>query len=165
MAKIRLGISACLLGENVRYDGGHALNEYLRNVLGRRVEYLPVCPEAGCGLGIPRETMRLTGDIAKPLLITTGTKIDHTQKMENWARNKMTELASESLRGFIFKSRSPSCGMERVKVYDANEMFQEVGVGILARIFREYFPLLPVADETRLQNQALRQDFLRQIFA
>ncbi|HOW57326.1 MAG TPA: DUF523 domain-containing protein [Smithellaceae bacterium] len=165
MTKARIGISACLLGINVRYDGGNALNLYLREELGKLVEFVPVCPEAELGLGIPREKIRLTGNPQRPRVFTIHTKIDWTEKMEAWAAGRVISLKKENLRGFIFKSSSPSCGLEQVKVYDADEMFQETGAGIFARIFREHFPLLPVAEETNLLNQALREDFLRSIFA
>jgi uncharacterized protein YbbK (DUF523 family) len=106
--KPSLGISSCLLGSNVRYDGGHKLDRYLSDVLGRHVHWVPVCPEVECGLGVPRESMRLVGDPASPRLITTHTGTDHTQRMERWARQRSAELEREDLCGFVFKSRSPS---------------------------------------------------------
>ena len=115
--KIRLGISSCLLGNMVRYDGGHKLDEFLVRTLGAYVEYVPVCPEVECGMSIPREALRLVGDPAAPRLITVKTKKDYTGQMTDWARRRVRELESEDLCGYIFKSRSPSSGMERVKVY------------------------------------------------
>ncbi len=92
MEKIRLGISRCLLGENVRYNGGHALDRYLRDTLGKYVEYVPVCPEVECGFGIPRETLRLLGNPKKPRLVTSRTGVDHTDRMEAWAHKRVAEL-------------------------------------------------------------------------
>ena len=117
MEKIRLGISACLLGEPVRFDGGHQWDRFITDTLGQYVEFVPVCPEAECGLGVPREAMRLVGDPDAPHLVTVRTKIDLTDRMVTWARKRVEELEQEDLRGFIFKSKSPSSGMERVRVY------------------------------------------------
>ncbi|HDS05721.1 MAG TPA: DUF523 domain-containing protein, partial [Deltaproteobacteria bacterium] len=144
--KIKLGISACLLGENVRYDGGHKLDKFIKETLGQYVEYAAVCPEVECGLGIPRESMHLEGESDAPRLVTTRTKIDLTRRMVNWAQKRVRELEKEDLRGFIFKSDSPSSGMERVKIYNENKMPVKKGVGIFAGIFMNYFPVLPVED-------------------
>ncbi len=164
MEKIRLGISTCLLGHNVRYDGGHKLDRYLRDVLGAYVDYVPVCPEVEAGFGIPRETFRLVGDSARPRLITNKTKIDHTDRMETWARRRVKELEKEDLCGYVFKSDSPSSGMERVKVYDANNVPRKAAAGIFARIFMENFPLMPVEEEGRLHDPLLRENFIERIF-
>ncbi len=162
--KIRLGISSCLLGEKVRYDGGHKLDRWLRDELGRWVDYIPVCPEAECGLGIPREAMRLVGDPAAPRLVTITTGLDHTDRMQAYARRRVRELEAEELCGFIFKSGSPSSGMERIKVYDRNDVPFKVGTGIFARIFMDHFPLLPVEDEGRLHDPRLRENFIERVF-
>lgn len=165
MEKIKLGISACLLGENVRYDGGHKLDRFLQNTLGQYVEYVPICPEVECGLGIPRESMHLEGEPESPRLITTRTRQDMTQRMVDWARKRVTQLEKEYLCGFIFKSDSPSSGMERVKIYNENKMSVKKGVGIFAGIFMKLFPLLPVEDEGRLHDPGLRDNFIERIFA
>jgi len=162
--KIRLGISRCLLGENVRYDGGHALDPFLRDTLGKYVEYVPVCPEAECGLGIPREAMHLQGDQNRPRLVTRRTGVDHTDRMEAWAQRRVAELENEHLCGFIFKSGSPSSGMERVKVYDDKGVARKVGIGIFARTFIDHFPLTPVEEEGRLHDPVLRENFIERIF-
>ena len=165
MEKIKLGISTCLLGENVRYDGGHKLDRFLRDTLGRYVDYVPVCPEAECGMGIPREAMRLEGNPDAPRLVTRSTRIDKTEMMVSWAKKRIARLASEDLCGFIFKSDSPSSGMERVKVYDEKGMPAKTGVGIFARMFMDAFPLLPVEEEGRLHDPGLRENFIERIFA
>lgn len=166
MDKIRLGISTCLLGENVRFDGGHKLDRYLRDTLGAYVEYVPVCPEVECGLGVPRESMHLEGDPERPRLVTTRTGKDLTERMEAWARRRVAELEKENLCGFVFKSDSPSSGMERVKVYSGKGS-QPVrqGIGIFARTFMERFPLLPAEEEGRLHDPVLRENFIERIFA
>jgi uncharacterized protein YbgA (DUF1722 family)/uncharacterized protein YbbK (DUF523 family) len=164
MQQIHIGISACLLGQNVRYNGGHALDRFLRDTLGKYVQYLPVCPEVECGLGVPRETMRLIGDPKQPRLVTGKSGVDHTDRMEAWARKRVGELQNENLSGFIFKSDSPSSGMERVKVYDHNGVPQKSGVGVFARIFMENLPLIPVEEEGRLHDPILRENFIDRIF-
>ena len=103
--KIKLGISTCLLGENVRFDGGHKLDRFLTDTLGQYVEYVPVCPEVECGLPVPRESMHLEGDPDSPRLVTSRTKQDMTEKMVNWARRRVDELEKEGLMGFIFEER------------------------------------------------------------
>ena len=165
MEKIRLGISSCLLGENVRYDGGHKLDRFIKDTLGQYVEYVAVCPEVECGLDIPRESMRLEGGPEAPRLVTTRSKIDLTLRMMRWAQKRVVELEKEDLCGFIFKSDSPSSGMERVKIYGENKMPVKKGVGIFAGIFMKHFPLLPVEDEGRLHDPALRENFIERVFA
>ena len=166
MHKIRLGISACLLGQPVRFDGGHKLDRFITDTLGQYVEFVPVCPEVECGLGVPREAMRLVGAVDSPRLLTVRTKIDHTARMTAWARKRVQELEQENLCGFIFKSKSPSSGMERVKVYPEHAQGSPVtrGVGLFARLFMEHFPLLPVEDEGRLHDPVLRENFIARIF-
>jgi len=164
MEKIRLGISACLLGENVRYDGGHKLDRFLTDTLGQYVEYVPVCPEVECGLPIPRESMHLEGDPESPSLVTSRTKQDVTDRMVRWAEKRVVEIEEEDLCGFIFKSDSPSSGMERVRVYNEKGMPVKKGIGIFAKIFMEHFPLLPVEDEGRLHDPELRENFIERIF-
>ena len=165
MEKIKLGVSSCLLGENVRYDGGHKLDRFLTDTLGEYVEYVPVCPETECGLGVPREAMHLEGDPAFPRLITTSTRQDMTRRMMTWAHKRVAQLEKEALCGFIFKSDSPSSGRERIKVYNEKGMPVKKGVGIFARIFMEHFPLLPAEDDGRLHDPGLRENFIERIFA
>ncbi len=164
MKKIKLGISTCLLGENVRYDGGHKLDRFLTDTLGQYVEYVPVCPEVECGLPIPREALRLVGNPDFPRLITTHTKQDLTDRMTQWAQKRVVELEREGLFGFIFKSNSPSSGMERVKVYSEQGIPAKKGIGMFARTFMEHFPLLPVGEEGRLHDPILRENFIERIF-
>ena len=163
--RMRIGISTCILGENVRFDGGHKRDRFVTDTLGQFLEFVPVCPEVECGLGIPRESMRLVGDPESPRLVTNRTKIDHTERMITWARKRVQELEKEDLCGFIFKSRSPSSGMERVRVYNEKGIPAKTGVGMFARIFMEHFPLLPVEEDGRLHDIRLRENFIERIFA
>jgi uncharacterized protein YbgA (DUF1722 family)/uncharacterized protein YbbK (DUF523 family) len=163
--KIKLGISACLLGQSVRYNGGHQLDHFLKDTLGKYVDYVPVCPEVECGFGVPREAFRLIGEPDHPRLITINTKQDFTDRMETWARKRVAEIEGDGLCGFIFKGGSPSSGMERVKVYDDKGVPAKIGVGIFARIFMEHFPLIPVEEDGRLHDPVIRENFIERIFA
>jgi len=162
--KIRLGISSCLLGEPVRYDGGHKLDRFLRDTLGQYVEYVPVCPEVEMGLPTPREALRLVEREDGPHLVFSRSGGDVTGEMLAWARRRCRELEQEELCGFIFKARSPSSGMERVKLYDRNGVPHKEGVGLFARTFMEHFPLVPVEEEGRLNDARLRENFIECIF-
>jgi len=163
--RIRLGISACLLGKAVRFDGGHKLDHFLAGTLGQYVEYVPVCPEVECGMPVPREAMHLEGKPESPRLITIHSRIDKTSQMIGWAEKRVVALGKEKLMGFIFKSDSPSSGMERVKIYNEKGAAVRKGVGIFARQFMEHFPLLPVEEEGRLHDPAIRQNFIERVFA
>lgn len=170
--KIRLGVSSCLLGNPVRFDGGHKKDSWLVNTLGEYVDYVPVCPEVEMGLPIPREALRLVGDPENPRLVTSKTYIDHTTNMKEFAARRVKELEKENLCGFVFKRASPSSGMERVKVYkdvDPKEAKNAgapslKGVGIFAKAFMDHFPLLPVEEEGRLGDARLRENFIERIF-
>ena len=163
-SELKIGVSSCLLGNEVRFDGGHKHDRYLTGTLAQYFSFVPVCPEVECGLPVPREAMRLVGDPESPALVTNKTGVDHTERMTAWARRRVVELEAEDLCGFIFKNRSPSSGMERVKVYDRNNVPQNSGVGVFARIFMEHFPLLPVEEEGRLHDMLLRENFIESIF-
>lgn len=162
--RIRIGISACLLGQPVRYDGSHKHDRYITGTLGEYFEFVPVCPEVEAGFPIPRESLRLVGDPENPRLVTTRSGIDHTARMTAWAERRVRELEAENLCGFIFKSDSPSSGLMRVKVYNEKGMPEKKGVGIFARAFTRHFPLLPVEEEGRLNDPKLREMFIEQIF-
>jgi uncharacterized protein YbgA (DUF1722 family)/uncharacterized protein YbbK (DUF523 family) len=164
MEKIKIGISACLLGEHVRYDGGHQWDRFFTQTLGRYFEWVPVCPEVEYGLPVPREAMRLVGDPAAPRLVTIRSGIDHTAGMKAWAEKKLLSLAKESLCGFIFKSKSPSSGMTAVKVYGDGGVPARRGTGIFAGAFMARFPLLPVEDDGRLHDPILRENFIERVF-
>ena len=162
---LRLGVSACLLGERVRYDGGHKLDRYLTGTLGQFFEWVPVCPEVEIGLPIPRESMRLVGDAEAPRLIAPKSGTDYTNQMKAWARGRLEELAAMNLCGFVAKKDSPSSGLFRVKVYNEHGMAQRNGTGIFPRELMNRFPLLPVEEEGRLNDMPLRENFIERVFA
>jgi uncharacterized protein YbgA (DUF1722 family)/uncharacterized protein YbbK (DUF523 family) len=162
---MKIGISSCLLGHKVRYDGQHKLDRFLRDELGAYVEWVPVCPEVECGLGIPRESMRLVGDDPQsPRLITNKNGLDLTEKMESYAKVRLEELSKENLRGFVFKTKSPSSGMRDVKIYTETGMPSRRGSGIFAREFMKRFPDIPVEDEGRLNDPGIRENFIEMIY-
>lgn len=165
MSPIRVGVSQCLLGEEVRHDGGHKRNPFVVDVLGRHFEYVPVCPEEEVGLGTPREAMRLTGDPAAPQLVTIRSKKDLTAEMEQYSERRVGELQKERLDGYILKAKSPSCGMERVKVYHEPGKSPRMGRGMFARELMEQMPNLPVEEEGRLHDPVLRENFIVQVFS
>ena len=163
--KPRVGISPCLLGKKVRYDGGHRRNLYITDVLGQHFGWIPVCPEVECGLGIPREPMHLIGDQAKPRLVTISTGIDHTDGMMKWAEDKLLALEKEDLCGFIFKSKSPSSATRGVTIVSPSGVECGTGAGIFGGAFIKHFSLIPVIDDEQLGDPALREDFLEKVFA
>lgn len=161
---IHILVSSCLLGEKVRYDGGHKRDPFLVETLGRFVTYVPICPEVGCGLPTPREAMRLQGDPADPRLVTSRTGVDHTGKMQGWIRRKLLDLEGLDLCGYICKKDSPSSGMERVKVYGDTGIPAKAGAGMFTKAFMDRFPLIPVEEEGRLQDPVLREMFVELVF-
>ena len=161
----RIGISACLLGDEVRFDGGHKRDPFLTDVLGPHVEWIRVCPEVEVGMGTPRETLRLVRDGNDPVrMVTTRTGVDHTDAMERWSGRRLGELAGEDLSGYVLKKDSPSCGMERVKVFGGGTPHR-IGRGIYAAALLERFPNLPVEEEGRLSDPVLRENFIERVFA
>jgi len=163
--RLRLGISACLFGQKVRYDGGHKLDAFLVHTLGRYVEWVPVCPEVEMGLPVPRETMSLAGDPESPRLVTTRTGTDYTDRMQCWAGERLQQLAGLGLSGFVFKKGSPSCGLLRVRVRDDTGVPAGTGRGLFAAAFAHRFPHPPVEEEGRLLDVRLRESFIERIFA
>jgi len=161
---IRLGIAECLLGHKVRYDGGHKLDPYLRDTLGQFVEWVPVCPEVGAGMPIPREPVRLVGSAEAPRLVGRQSGADWTDRMHDWGRECLDRLERLDICGYVFKYGSPSSGMSRVKVYGDSGIPQLTGVGIWARMVMERFPLLPFEDEGRLHDPRIRENFISRVF-
>jgi uncharacterized protein YbgA (DUF1722 family)/uncharacterized protein YbbK (DUF523 family) len=161
---LRVGISRCLLGEEVRFDGAHKRDTFLTEVLGRYVEWVPVCPEVEAGLGTPREVMRLVGDPEDPRLVTIKSVTDHTRALETMTKNRIEELKELDLSGYVFKKGSPSCGIERVRIYNEHGKPSRTGVGLFARAFIEQFPLIPVEEEGRLCDPTLRENFIERVF-
>jgi len=165
-AKIPIGISGCLLGERVRFDGGHKQDPYLTDTLGPFFEYVPVCPEVGCGLPVPRESMRLVGTPEANRLIGNKTGTDYTDRMQAYCDATAEALKTRNLHGFIFKAKSPSSGLFRVKLYTPDGMpLTQHTSGLFARTFTRAFPLLPCEEEGRLHDPALRENFIERVFA
>ncbi|WP_242343338.1 YbgA family protein [Anaeromyxobacter terrae] len=165
-ARLRIGVSSCLIGRKVRYDGQHKRDAFLVDVLGDFVEWVPVCPELEVGMGVPREPIRLVGAAGAPRLVAERSGTDHTAAMRRYAEARVAELERLDLAGYVTKKDSPSCGMERVRVYaEAGGPPRRDGVGAFARVLLERLPLLPVEEEGRLNDPALRESFIERIFA
>ncbi|MCK9239007.1 DUF523 and DUF1722 domain-containing protein [Desulfocurvus sp.] len=163
--RIRLGIARCLLGDPVRYDGTHKLDRTLRDVLGRFVEWVAVCPEVECGMPVPREAVRLVGDPAAPRLLGRNSGTDFTGQMRAWGQRRLEALADEGLCGYVFRYGSPSSGMSRVKVYpEAGGPARRDGVGLWAGMVMARFPELPFEDDGRLHDPAIRENFITRVF-
>lgn len=148
--KIKVGISACLLGRNVRYNGENKLDTLIADLLGQYVEFVPVCPEVGAGFGVPREPITLEGSPDSPRMVTEETGSDITNQILEWTKKELQQLEKENLHGFIFKTKSPSCQLEDAK-----------GVGIFARAFMERFPHIPVIDEAKFRDSQMREEFVK----
>ncbi len=162
---VRLGVSACLLGERVRYDGGHKRDSFLADTLGPFVEWVPVCPEVEIGLGTPRDTIRLVGREDAPRLVVERTGEDLSARMRRFSAAKARELATFGLDGYVLKRASPSCGLFRVRVYGEDGQPGRVGRGLYAAAVVEHLPALPVEEEGRLTDARLRENFVERIFA
>ena len=165
MDEVRIGISACLLGDKVRYDGGHKLDTFLAGVLGAYVQWVRVCPEVEVGMGTPREPVRLVRTSRELRMIAVHTGIDHTASMNAWAQERLEALARERLCGYVLKKDSPSCGLDGVNVFGRAGVPVRSGRGLFAEALIRRFPNLPVTDEGRLTDRALRENFLEQVFA
>jgi uncharacterized protein YbbK (DUF523 family)/uncharacterized protein YbgA (DUF1722 family) len=161
---VRIGVSSCLLGHRVRYDGGHKQNTFVVEGLGPRVQFVPVCPEVELGLGTPRQTLRLVRrDDDVRLIMADGH--DYTAAMRAFAKRRVNALKDDDLSGYVLKKDSPSCGMTRVKVYEPTGIPSKTGRGVFAEALLARWPHLPVEEEGRLQDTALRENFLERVAA
>jgi len=160
---IRIGVSSCLLGAEVRYDGGHKLDHRISEVLGEFFEWVPVCPEVEIGLGVPRPPIRLVKGRTAPRLVEPESGEDLTERMESFARERIAGLQEAGLDGFILKSRSPSCGIELVKVFGQDERPKRNGVGVFARTLIRRWPNLPVAEDEWLEDLDRRHYFFERV--
>jgi uncharacterized protein YbbK (DUF523 family) len=165
LSLFRVGISACLLGQEVRFDGGHKRDSFLADALSQYVEWIPVCPEVEVGMGTPREPLRLVRDGIRTRMVTTQTGIDYTDRMNGWARKRVAQLACEDLDGYVLKKNSPSCGMLDVNVFDDRDRASHDGQGLFAAVLTSQMPLLPVDEEGRLSDPGLRENFIARLFA
>jgi len=164
VSKPRIGISSCLLGNKVRHDGGHKYEPFITQTIGLHVEWVPVCPELEVGMGVPREAVRLVGNPSDPKMIAHKSGKDWTRKMQSFAANRVRRLEKMNLSGYILKKNSPSCGMERVRVYGPKGMPNRQGRGLFAQTLMTKLPLLPVEEESRLYNPGLRENFIERVF-
>ncbi len=162
---IRIGVSACLLGQEVRFDGGHKRDSFIVDTLGPFVEFVTVCPEFEIGLGVPRETLRLERDGVDVRMVANKSGRDLTASMKRFAARRTAMLAHEDLCGYVLKKDSPSCGMERVRVCDRSGMPRRDGVGLFAAALMARFPNLPAEEEGRLNDRRLRENFIERVFA
>ena len=164
--KIKIGVSSCLVGEKVRWNGDHKQDRYVREILSRYFEYIPVCPEVEVGMGVPRETVALYGDPEKPSMISKKTQTDWTKPMEKYIKSRINTLSADDLCGYIFKSKSPSCGMSRVPLYSEFGSHKvKHGPGMFANAFINSFPLVPTEDEGRLNDPRIRENFIVRVFS
>ena len=163
--RIRLGVSACLLGEPVRFDSGHKRDAFLVEELGHFVDWVPVCPEVESGMGTPRPSLRLMRSHREIRLVENTSGRDHSTSMQRYAVRRLDELADQALCGYVLKKDSPSCGLERVRVYAASGVPTKSGRGVFAAALVERFPTLPVEEEGRLSDPRLRENFIERIFA
>lgn len=167
---MKLGVSACVIGDKVRFDGGHKRSHFLNEELGQFVEFVPVCPEVGIGLPVPRPTIRLL-DRGEPigvrLVETKDAEADHTEKMTAFSQKKAEHLAGMDLCGYVVCAKSPTCGMERVKVYRENGYVssEKIGVGLYTQALMERMPWLPIEEDGRLNDPVLRENFVFRMFA
>jgi uncharacterized protein YbgA (DUF1722 family)/uncharacterized protein YbbK (DUF523 family) len=164
-APIRIGVSACLLGQEVRYDGGHKRDPFLVKTFGRYVEWVHVCPEVEIGLGTPRDPIRLERDGKDVRLVNPKTGTDLTRKMRTYAARRLAALEDQDLCGYILKKDSPSCGLERVRVYDGRGVPSKSGRGLFAEALLRRYPNLPVEEEGRLNDPRIRENFVERVFA
>jgi uncharacterized protein YbbK (DUF523 family) len=161
--KIKIGISACLLGRNVRYNGGNKLDQYLIDTLGRIVTWVPICPEVESGLPVPREAMQLVADGPRARLVTIETKQDRTDDLIRWTDEKLKRLEQEDISGFVLKARSPSCGVRNAPLFSSSGDALGAGDGLFTRAVMNHFPSHPVEDEERLRDPGVRERFLRRL--
>lgn len=164
MNNIKLGISACLLGKQVRYNGGHKLDRFIIRTLGKHVCWVPVCPEVEAGLPIPRDPMQLTGDLSCPRLIVTTSGIDLTNVLNEWAEKKVKRLDKESICGFILKNRSPSCAIHDADLFTASGKKKGRTSGLFSAMLKKHEPDLPVINEEALKDPIQRENFIERVF-
>jgi len=164
-APIRVGISSCLLGQAVRFDGGHKRDRFLTDELAPYFEWIPVCPEVEIGMGIPREPVQLVRAFGEVRMLGARSRRDWTRAMQAYAPRRVRALERLELCGYVLKQDSPSCGMERVKVRNAEGLAKRAGRGLFAEALLEASPALPVEEEGRLEDPVLRENWIERVFA
>jgi uncharacterized protein YbgA (DUF1722 family)/uncharacterized protein YbbK (DUF523 family) len=164
-SKIKVGVSSCLLGEKVRWNGDHKQDRFVKDLLGQFFEWVSTCPEVEIGMGTPRETVQLAGDPSAPRMVGNKTGTDWTARMTRYSKKRSAELSKMNLCGYIFKNRSPSCGIARIKVYGDDGNPTPNGRGLFAGAFMQKCSLIPVEDEGRLNDSRIRENFITRVFA
>ncbi|MGR4990466.1 YbgA family protein [Vibrio rotiferianus] len=163
-SSIKVGISSCVLGQRVRFDSGHKISNFVTKELDGYFNFVPVCPEVGVGMSVPRPTIRLVSNEERIALVETrNPDNDHTDNMLAYSKNKVNELEGEQLCGYIVCAKSPTCGMERVKVYSKNNAAKE-GIGLYTRTLMEKMPWLPVEEDGRLNDPVLKENFITRVY-
>lgn len=162
---IKVGISSCLLGQRVRFDGGHKRDSYIMSVLAPFFTFVPICPELEVGMGVPRETVRLVGSAETPSMIGVKSGEDWTDRMNRNSKKRVVQSDLREICGYILKKDSPSCGMERVKLYGSSPTPKRIGRGLFVTVLIDQFPLLPIEEEGRLNDAAIRENFIERVFA
>ncbi len=162
---IKIGISTCLLGYNVRFDGGHKRDRYITDTLSNYFEFVPFCPEVEVGMGVPRESIRLEGPAENPRLVRSKSGEDWTDRMDALRKKRIEQMKKLNLSGYIFKKDSPSCGMERVKIYGGKGAPSKDAKGFFGGAIVDAFPLLPIEEEGRLNDPGLRENFIERVFS
>ena len=161
---LRIGVSSCVIGEEVRWNGGHSRQRYLTDMLGPFVEYVPVCPEVEVGMGVPRPTVRLVREGETIRMIDPKNEVDWTSSMNRLSRSRASDLAGEDLSGFVLKKDSPTCGVFRVRIYTDTGV-ERNGRGLFADALIQRMPNLPIEEEGRLNDARIRENFVERIFA
>ncbi|MFK7872818.1 MAG: YbgA family protein [Oligoflexales bacterium] len=163
MNDIMIGVSSCLLGEKVRFDAQHKRHWYINEILGKYFKYVPVCPELEVGMGVPRKSVRLVGDIHQPSMIEPRSGEDWTSAMNTYSKKRVQKL--HGLSGYLFKKGSPSCGAFRVKVYQEKTGIPlPDGMGLFSKEFQKQWPLIPIEEEGRLNDYKIRENFIERVF-
>ena len=163
--KIKIGVSSCLIGEKVRWNGDHKQDRYVKDTLAKFFEYVSVCPEVEVGMGTPRETVALHGTLENPQMLGKKTRTNWTGRMKRYSKDRIKDLSKDDLCGFIFKSKSPSCGLGRIPVYDELDKNKtRPGNGLFANAFIKANPFVPTEDEGRLRDPKIRENFIVRVF-
>lgn len=162
---LRVGVSSCLLGAEVRFDGGHKRDAFVVDALGAHVEFVAVCPEVEIGLGVPRETIRLEHRDGETRLVAPKSGADHTDRMKRWSAARLREVAALDLDGWVLKRGSPSCGLERVRIHEGAGPARRDGRGLFAEALAAALPDLPLEEEGRLNDARIRENFVERLFA
>lgn len=162
---LTLGVSQCLLGDGVRYDGGHKANSFVLNLLAPHFNLVGVCPEVESGMGVPREAVQLRADDESLRMVGTESGTDYTHSINSFSIRRVEELSEAGLCGYIFKSNSPSCGLEAPVAAEGAAPGHATGPGLFAGAVLRAFPDLPVAQEGALGDTRTREGFVEQVFA